>query len=104
MYKPQASSVLESLTGVLSLSSQCRVSPLVSQWIWIVRTTLPSCLGMPVRARWSITDVPELRVETPSTVTALLLPAPLKASNVVKCTISLWKPPTASATARLVHL
>lgn len=86
------------------MSSQCPVSPPVSQWILTVRPTLPSCLGMLVTVLWSITAVPILWMETHSTVTALSPPAQSKAWNVVTFTIFLSKPLTAYATAHLVHL
>lgn len=91
------------LTEGLLSSSQCPVSPPVSQWILIVRPTPPSCLGMPVRARLSILPAPNLWMEMRSTVTALPPSAPSKAWNVVTFTISRLKPLTAFATARIVN-
>jgi len=95
----------DSLTGVLvSLSSQCPVRPLISQWILTVTTTLLSCLGMPLRVLLSILASHNLWMETLSIVTAVILPVHSTPWSVGTLTISQLKPLTASATALIVYL
>lgn len=73
-------------------------------WISTVRPALRPYLGMWARALWSTLAAPSPRVEICSTATALTSRAPLKAWNVEKSTIFLWRPLMMFATAPSVNL